>query len=136
MNAADDALLRRAYRANAAFSLLSGSVMLLADGLVSAILQAYDQLAAIHVVGVGLLAFGVLLLWLASRETLAPGPAVAVILADLVWVLGSWLAIGAGLATGQGAWAVGIVADVVLIFAIVQAIGWRRLQRGARRAAA
>ena len=49
---------------------------------------------------------------------------------DLLWVagsilllLGGWLPMSMG-----GMWAVGIVADIVAIFAILQYVGWRRMR--------
>ena len=128
-------LLRIALRANAAFSLLSGGFMLIADGLVAAILGAYTALGAIHFVGANLVVFAAMLLWLASREEISPTFALAVVAADSLWVIGSWIAMAAGMVAGQGWWAVGVVADVVLLFAVVQYLGVRRLQRAAATAA-
>jgi hypothetical protein len=127
---ADDSsrLLRRALRANAVFSLLSGGFMLVADGLVAAILGAYTALGPIHFVGLNLVVFAGLLFWLASRDTIPAKAGLAVVGADLLWVLGSWGAMGAGWVTGQGWWAVAAVADVVLLFAIVQYVGVRRMR--------
>lgn len=132
---APDRLLRIALRANAAFSLLFGGFMLVADGLVAAILGAYTALGAIHFVGANLVAFAAMLLWLASREQISPTLALAVVAADGLWVAGSWIAMAAGLVTGQGWWAVGFVADVVLLLAVVQYLGVRRLQRAVATAA-
>jgi hypothetical protein len=126
---APDRLLRIALRANAAFSLLSGGFMLVADGLVAAILGAYTALSAIHFVGANLVVFAAMLLWLASREQISPTLALAVVAADGLWVIGSWIAMAAGMVTGQAWWAVGVVANVILLFAVVQYLGVRRLQQ-------
>ncbi len=122
-------LLRTAFKANAYFSAISASVLLIGDGLVAALLGAYDALGPIHFVGLNLAVFAGFLFWLARRDSIAPPIALAVIVADLLWVAASWVAIGGGLTTGQGSWAVGFVADIVLLFAIVQYVGLRRLQR-------
>lgn len=121
-------LLRRALRGNAVFSLLSGGFMLVADGLVAAILGAYTALGPIHFVGINLVLFSGLLFWLGSRDVIPENAALAVVGADLAWVLGSWVAMAGGWVSGQGWWAVGAVADVVLIFAVVQYLGVRRLR--------
>lgn len=128
MTATDPAwLLRYALRSNAAFSGLAAVVLLVADGLVAAVLGAYDALPAIHAVGVGLAAFAGFLAWLAGRDEIPAGLAWGVIVADLAWVVGSWIAIAGGTTHGQGTWAVAMVADVVLLLAVVQGIGVRRL---------
>jgi len=120
-------LLRASLRANGVFSLLFAVLLLAADGLVAALLRAYDELGWIHLVGIVTLALAILLFVVASRPEPPRAVVLAIVAADLLWVVASWLAIGLGAVTGQGAWAVGIVADLVLLFAILQAIGLRRL---------
>jgi len=122
-------LLRKAFKANAAFSALSAVVLFAGDGFVAALLGAYDALGAIHFVGWNLVAFAGVVFWLSRSDAIVPGAAVAVIAADVLWVLGSWIAIGVGATSGQGTWAVAIVADLVLILAVVQAVGLQRLRR-------
>ena len=126
MNHDPTRLLRTAFRANALFSAVSAVVLLVGDGLIAALLGAYDSLGLIHLVGVGLAGFAGFLLWLASRDVIDRGLAWGVILADLGWVAASWLAIGAGLTEGQGTWVVAIVADIVALFALVQFFALRR----------
>jgi hypothetical protein len=52
--------------------------------------------------------------------------------ADLAWVIASAGLIFANLVdfTTAGKWAIAILADVVLVFAIVQFVGLRRLAKG------
>jgi uncharacterized membrane protein (UPF0136 family) len=119
--------LRKAFRANAIFSAISGIVFVVANGLVAAILNAYEAIGLIQIVGANLLAFSVALFFLASREEIARPLTLAVIAADGVWVLGSWLAVAAGLTSGGGMWAVLTVADIVLLFAILQWLGLRKM---------
>jgi hypothetical protein len=119
--------LRKAFRGNAIFSALSGIVFVVANGLVAAILNAYEQLGEIQLVGASLLAFSALLFFLASRESISSALTLGVIGADLAWVVGSWLAVGAGMTSGGGMWAVLTVADVVLLFAILQWLGLRKM---------
>ena len=121
-------LLRTALKANAIFSALAASVLLIADGMVAALLGTYDALGTIHFVGLHLAVFAGSLFWLMRSDNIARPIVIAVIAADLLWVAASWVAIGSGTTSGQGSWAVGIVADIVLLLAIVQYVGLRRLQ--------
>lgn len=128
MNSDPSRLLRLALRANGVFSLLSGGFMLVADGLVAAILGAYTALPAIHFVGANLVLFAGLLFWLASRDEIPRSWALAVVAADALWCLASWIAMSTGLVTGQGWWVVGTLAEIVFVFAVIQYIGLRRLR--------
>jgi len=112
-------------KANGVFSALSALVLLLGDGLVAALLGAFDALGLIHFVGLGLAVFAVFLFWLATREQIAPALTKAVIAADLLWVAGSGLAIASDLTSGQGACAVAIVAGVVALLALFQTVALR-----------
>ena len=129
MTADPSQLLRTTFKANATFSAISAVVLLVGDGLVAALLGAYDALGPIHFVGLNLAVFAGFLFWLARRDRISPAITGAVIAADLLWVVASWIAIGSGMTRGQGSWVVGIVADIVLLFAIFQYVGLRRQQR-------
>jgi len=118
--------LRKALRANAIFSGISGATFLIASGLVAVMLDAYDHIGRIHLVGASLVAFSGFLFYLASRDSIAEPVVIAVIAADALWVGGSWLAITAGMTSGGGTWAVAIVADIVTLFAILQWLGLRK----------
>jgi len=122
--------LRSALRANALFSAFAALVLLVGDGLVAALLQAYDALGRIHLFGAGLAIFAVFLFWLARRDRIDPNLARAVIGLDLLWVAGSVLAIAVGLTSGQGAGLVGTAAAIVFIVAIAQLQGLRRATAG------
>lgn len=122
--------LRKAFRANAIFSAITGVLFVAANGLVSAILNAYGAMGAIQIVGANLLAFSVALFFLARHEEISRPLTLAVIAADGVWVVGSWLAVAAGLTSGGGMWAVLTVADIVLLFAILQWFGLRKMTAG------
>jgi hypothetical protein len=81
------------------------------------------------VMGVALLLYGAILLWLNRGETVDRRVAWLAILLDLLWVGGSvlllvtgWIAFSSG-----GKWAVAIVADIVALFALLQYLGIRRL---------
>ena len=83
--------------------------------------------------GVVLLAFGAQLLLAARKQKIDTREAAAITTMDLLWVVASAaLLIVGGPLTVAGKWAVAMVADVVLLFAILQIVGLRRLGRDAR----
>ena len=122
--------LRLSVRANALFSSLSGFVFILASARVAAIL---GDVPALWVVAVGLqlLLFAGALVWLASRPEISLPLAVGVIVADLLWVLGTGVVVYADVLPSQGEILVLVLADVVLIMAVAQSIGVRRLTTAA-----
>ena len=80
-------------------------------------------------IGLGVFVFGLAVLWLSTRKPIPHAVAMAVVAADAAWVLGSWgLLVGASWLSNQGWWAVGGVADIVLLFAVLQWLGARRVQ--------
>jgi hypothetical protein len=118
--------LRRSLRANALFSTLSGLSFASAGGAIGGIL---GDVPAVLVVGVGvqLLLFAGALVWLSSRPEIPISLAMAVIVADLLWVLGTVLAVYTDLFSRAGAGLAMLVADVVLLLAILQSIGVHRM---------
>lgn len=123
--------LRRALRANATFSAASGAAMLAADGLVAAALGAFESLGEIQIVGVSLVAFALALVWMARREVIRAGEAIAVVAADLSWVAASTVALALAPLPRTGAIAVALVAAVVASFAIWQGVGIARMRKAA-----
>lgn len=85
--------------------------------------------------GVGLIAFAVLLLWVLSQpRRLAPG-GWAAFAADLMWVAGAVALLGGapGAFTGAGSRLLVAVTLVVAVFAAAQAVGLRRIRGTAAR---
>lgn len=121
-------LLRRVLQANSAFSVISGVTLVAAAAPLSR-LVGVDQPAILIGVGVLLLAFAVGLFLNSRREALNETEVVTAIAMDAAWVAGSIILIGLGVLSTAGNWAVAILADVVLLFAILQAIGFRRVRR-------
>ncbi len=119
--------LRLSLRANAIFSAVSGSGMLFAASTIAGLL-GIEQTLLVRITGVNLLGFAGLLVWLASREVIKPSLAIAVVVADLLWVAGSAALLQAGVFSTTGNWLVAGVADVVLLFAILQYVGIRRMR--------
>jgi hypothetical protein len=119
-------LLRISLRANAVFSSLSGATFCVAGAAIADLLGVEPALL-VNVVGLNLLVFAGVLLFVASRRMISPPIANAIILADLAWVAGSLLLVLADVFHPSGAIAVLFVANIVLAFAVIQFIGVRRL---------
>jgi len=123
-------LLRNSLRANAAFSTLSGLTFLLGASAVAEAIGLGDA-RIVAGTGVQLLGFAALLLFIASRETLHLPTALLIVAADLAWVIGTVPVVALDLLNRKGAIAAVGIADVVLILAVLQYLGVRRI-RGSR----
>jgi len=120
----DDRLLRYSLRGNAAFSTVCGITGLLAANSLGAALGIPPvQLTSL---GVQLLIFAAALVWLSSRPVIRPGLAMAVVVADALWVVGTVPVLVSGLLTPAGNWTAFAVANVVALFAVLQLLGIRR----------
>jgi hypothetical protein len=121
-------LLRKSLMGNALFSTFSGLTILLAPGWVLRIL-GLSKNVGLAILGIGLLVFAATLVMNARRLQIKTADAWIAVLMDSVWVLGSCvLILVAPLSTG-GKWVVGAVSDVVLVFAVLQFLGIRRIQK-------
>jgi hypothetical protein len=122
--------LQRALLGNAAFSGISGLLMFLAAGPISQF-SGLDSPLILSIIGIVLLLYMPLLVWLANQSPVPNWMAWAVIELDLLWVIGSLILIFTSLVplTTGGKWAIVITADIVTVFAFLQYIGLRRQQR-------
>lgn len=122
-----DTLLTRALAANAAFSGLSGLVLLAAAGPVAGWI-GLEGGAWLRAIGAGLLLFAAALVGLTRSREPARRAVGAVTAADLAWVAGSalLLALFPDLLTTAGERTVGAVAVVVAALAAAQLLGLRR----------
>ncbi|PIQ61999.1 MAG: hypothetical protein COV99_07675 [Bacteroidetes bacterium CG12_big_fil_rev_8_21_14_0_65_60_17] len=126
--------LRTALRSNAAFSALCGVISLVQAEALSAWMGGFDPWI-LRALGPGLLLFAAILYMETRRSRPVPASALAISLADLVWVIGSVIVLIAApdaLSSG-GTWTVLLVALVVLVFATWQLVGLRGLTRNTRR---
>ena len=121
--------LRRALQANAVFSAGSGVTLAVAARPLAELLGIDPPRVGV-VLGLGLVLFAAGLLRNSLRETLNRSEAVVTVILDAGWVLGSAALIYAGVLTTAGNWAVAIVADIVLIFGLLQLFGIRKLAVG------
>lgn len=125
----DERRLRRVLLANAGTSSLGGLTALLAAGPVDELLGA-DSIGWVRIVGVGLVAFAAVVVFVArsSRRTLqAEAPVISV--GDLAWVVGTVVAIGAGWFSTAGATAMAGVAALVGGFGLAQWTLARRMRQ-------
>jgi hypothetical protein len=121
-------LLRKALIGNAVFSTLSGVTILFAQGWVLRILGLSKDVS-LAILGFGLLVFAVTLVINARRQQVKTSDAWIVVLMDLAWVLGSYVLIFVVPFSIEGKWVVGVVAELVSVFALLQFIGIRRIQK-------
>ncbi len=133
MNASTDRLLRRTLWGNAVFSVVSGAVLAAFAGPFARIaahgpvaLMGLDLAIVFELLGIGVIAFGALCAWVASRETLPQAWARVIFAADIAWVAGSVLVLPA---TWTMAGVIGIVAVALIVadLAILEYLGLRRL---------
>jgi hypothetical protein len=125
-----DNLLRTTLFGNATFSVISGAVFALA----AAPLAQWMGIPSpwiLGVLGVWVLGFGALVWQLARSQPLNLTQARAIFWADALWVVASAvLLLAPGLPfTTEGRWIIALVAEIVLVFAILEFVGLRRAGR-------
>lgn len=120
--------LRKALMGNALFSTLSGLTILLAQGWVLRILGLASNVNLL-ILGVGLILFAITLVVNARKQQVKKSDAWIAVLMDVAWVLGSYLLIFIVPFSTEGKWVVGVVAELVLAFAVLQFVGIRRIQK-------
>jgi hypothetical protein len=132
---ASDRLLWRTLWGNAVFSVISGAVLVACATPFAAwathapVSVAGLELAIVfELLGLGVVAFGALCAWAASRETLPRGLARLIFAADIAWVVGSALALMLPAAwTGLGIAGIVVIALIVADLAVLEYLGLRRL---------
>jgi len=120
--------LRKALIGNALFSTLSGLTILLAQGWVLRILGLPSSVNLL-ILGAGLIVFAVTLVINARKQQVKKSDAWIAVLMDVAWVLGSYILIFIVPFSMEGKWVVGVVAELVLVFAVLQFVGIRRIQK-------
>ncbi len=138
---ADNALsLRTALRANALFSLVSGSLFLIESTEIANFLGIQKIFLFDRIRGAGLLMdLGIVLLgfagWVAftsMRKPINMHHPIWIFVADSVWVVTSIFLLTTKMLpfSSRGIWAVLIVADIVLALAIWEFVGIRKMTKG------
>jgi hypothetical protein len=120
-------MLTTVLRADGVFALLSGAVLIVAAGAVAGLIDLNNSLPLV-LLGVVLLLYGGDLLYFAAREPRNRRVAQAAIFLNMLWVIGSYLGLLMGWfpVNTAGKWAIALVAEVVLVFAILEIIALRR----------
>ncbi|CAN5922969.1 hypothetical protein BH11PSE3_BH11PSE3_47690 [soil metagenome] len=135
MTVSTDRLLRRTLWGNALFSIVSGATLAIfaapfatAAAHAPVAVMGLDLATVFELLGVGLIAFGALCAWVASRQTLPQAWARAIFAADLAWVAGSVLVLALPASwTTAGIAGIVVLALIVADLAILEYLGLRRL---------
>ena len=135
MPVSSDRLLRRTLWGNAAFSVVSGAMLaVLAGPFARAATDApvsvlgLDLAILFELLGVGVVAFGALCAWIASRPELPQGLARFIFAADLAWVAGSVLVLALPASwTTAGIAGIVVLAVIVADLAILEYLGLRKM---------
>lgn len=122
--------LRRSLQLDGTASALCGALLLVAAGPVST-LAGLPGPGLARAVGAGLLVYAAALLWNAARATVSRGEVQLAVVLNAGWVAGSAVLIVDGPLTLVGNLAVGAVAVAVLLFAVLEIVGLRRLRAAA-----
>ena len=125
---ASSQLLRRALQANGVFSALSGVILVIASSRIAALIGIEQSL---WLTGLLLLLFAASLLRNAARAEINLTEAWIAVALDVAWVAGTAALIFAGVFSATGNWVAALVGDVVLLFAVLQFLGLRKLRRQA-----
>ena len=131
LSISEKSFLQRTILANAAFSGLSGLLLVLASGSIRQLLGLENGFILVFT-GLVLMAYMPMLVWLSNQNPVPVHFAWEAIALDCLWVIGSLVLIFSDLVplTSAGKWAVAITADIVLVFALLQYVGLRRQQSG------
>jgi hypothetical protein len=121
------AFLRWSLKFDAVASGLCGAVLVLAAEPASAFI-GLPAPGVLLTVGALLLVYAAGLLWNATRAAVSGGEAFLAVLLNVAWVAGSIVLIAAGSLTSLGNLAVAAVAAAVLVFAVLQAVGLRKMR--------
>lgn len=119
----DHGLLKMALSGNAAFSGVSGLLLLFATDWVGSILGNVPELL-LWIIGGGLLLFATDLVY-RVRTSMTVGRVLYFIVNDLLWVLGSiaLIIVRPDALSSTGLWVVAGVACVVAVFSLAQGLG-------------
>jgi hypothetical protein len=134
-----DRLLRRTLWGNAVFSVISGAVLVAFAGPFAAFateaplsVAGLDLAIVFELLGLGVVAFGLIAGWAASREILPRGLARAIFAADIAWVAVSALVLLLP-APWSASWSTAGIAGIVVValivadIAVLEYLGLRRL---------
>ncbi len=119
--------LRRSLQLDGIASGLCGVLLLAAASSIAPVIGLADPCVA-RVVGAALVVYAAALLWNGARATVGRAEAVAAVVLNAGWVIGSALLVLAGPLTLIGNLAVAAVAAAVLLFTVLEVVGLTRLR--------
>jgi hypothetical protein len=119
-------LLTKVLRADGAFALFSGMILVLGANSLAELIELSLAIVLV-VVGFVLLGYAGMLFFVAGRGIEQEGAKLAIIL-NILWVILSYtgLIFGWFPVNSAGKWAIALIAEAVLIFAIIEFIALRR----------
>lgn len=120
-------LLHRVFLVNSLSSAIAGIAFVVASNPIANLIGVANPLAVL-VIGVGLLLFAAGVFYVVSQPTINRRAAWLIFELDVIWIVSSAIILltdAFGLSTA-GRWLVLILADMVVIFAIIEFIGLRR----------
>jgi hypothetical protein len=121
-------LLRAALLANASFSTISGLALVFAGREIVRLLGLSEAVSLVPL-GISLLVFAAVLVLFATKKSIKLLDAWIAVVMDAAWVVGSYPLLLVAPFSTSGKWIVGIVAEVVMVFALLQWLGIRRIKR-------
>jgi hypothetical protein len=122
-------LLTKVLRADGAFALFSGLILIIGANPLAELIEL-SQAIALTLVGVVLLSYAAMLFYVAGRNLEQAGAKLAIIL-NLLWVIVSYagLLLGWFPVNSAGKWAIALIAEAVMILAIIEFIALRRVTK-------
>lgn len=121
-------LLKKALTGNAVFSVLSGVAILFANRWLVKFMGLPEE-ASLAILGGSLIVYSVILWLSAHRPKIRITDAWVAVILDAVWVVGSYTLIFVVPFSVGGKWVVALVAELVLVFAIAQWLGIRKIRK-------
>ena len=127
---AQASFLTTILRADGIFALVSAVVGILASGPVAALIGLETPVVLVGL-GFVLLVYGAMLLFFAGREPVNRRVTQIAIVLNMLWVVDSYAGLFFGIfpINTAGKWAIAFIAEVVLIFGILEIVGLRRLSK-------
>jgi len=134
-----ESLLRRVLYGNVIFSVISGGLFIIASEQIASFIGIGDNMvfnlingaSLISIIGIGIALFALDVLFVATHKPINVKYAGMIAIADFIWVGLSWLLLATGVIpfSDAGNWGVLIISDIVLMFAIAEVVGIRRIKR-------
>jgi hypothetical protein len=121
-------LLKKALTGNAVFSVVSGTVILLANRWLVKLL-GLPETVSLAILGVSLIVYAAILLLSARKSKIKVTDAWVAVIMDVIWVVASYALIFVVPFSVGGKWVVALVAELVLGFAVLQWLGIRKIRK-------